>query len=228
MGLARRLWLPTLIVPLTALIMSCDGGGGDEGGNKNPIKPPTPVSNVLPNTEILHYNGWVRHTFPGTDTDGTIDYIHVKYGTGSALNVSNNSTRSVPIVSGENSVEATAYDNDGGADPTPAKYTFISPTESQAASAIISVLNSRSSTYQSFTQNALLSLGESASFPVDFLITLNDGTNAVIEYINHSESLTEAAARQAVLAVYGISNISFPRFPTDEIRSRLNDFLNNL
>ena len=219
MSFRQRILWPSALLALLALPISC--------GSKTPTEPIV-IPNKAPDTEITHvFGNEITYTFSGTDTDGSIDYISVRINDGAVQNVSNGSYKSISIIPGTNSVEAIAYDNKGLADSSPAKYSFISPTESQARATILSVLNAHSSSYQRFEMDALLSLGASGSFPVDFLITRNNGTNAVVCYVSHLENLTEELANQELLKTFGIPPLYLPRIPEDEIRSRLNDFISN-
>jgi len=227
MGLRKKILLPTVLFVSGILPVSCSSDG--------PIGPhstPPPIrQNQAPDTELTHLfgnEGRVTYTFSGQDTDGSIDYIAVQFNNGPLQNFNLSTfSRTIGIVEGTNRVKATAYDNEGKADPTPEEYSFISPTESQATSAIAGVLNTRSSFFERLEREVLLSLGASESFLVDFLVTKTDGTNAVVNYVGHEGNLSEELDNQRVLNTFGIPNLYLVMIPDDEIRSRLNAFIDN-
>ncbi len=205
-------------------LLACSDGGKITG------LPPPPPANKAPQTELSYQfgnDGKVTYTFSGTDSDGSIKYISVRINGGTPQNISNGSSKLVDIVEGTNTVNAIAYDDKDLADPTPAEYSFVSPTESQAETIISGYLAIQSSSYKKFERDAMLSLGASDVFPVDFLITKSDNTNAVINYVDHKEDLTKESANQRLLALFGIPNLYLVRLPEAEIKSRLDSFRKN-
>ena len=148
----------------STLFLSC---GKDSPTSPSPPPPPPPPQNRAPQTEITHQfgnDGKITYTFSGTDSDGSINYISVRVNGGTSQNLNNGSSKLIDITEGTNMVEATAYDDKGLADPTPANYSFVSPTEDQAIPIISGILNTRASSYNRFERDALLSLGASEGF----------------------------------------------------------------
>lgn len=213
------------VAGLAGLLAAC--------GGCNPTDPDTKKSeeseNQAPNTEIISQfrdDGKVAYTFSGTDSDGSVNHVAVRVNGGASQNLSSGSSMLVDIIEGTNRVTATAYDNKDLADPTPAEYSFVSPTESQAEAIILGYLAANSSSYKKFERDVLLSLGESGSFYVDFLVTKSNNTNAVVNYVEHKENLMQESANQKLLALFGIPNLYLVRLPEVEIKSRLDIFKN--
>ncbi len=234
-GLEKRLKLKPLSFlkrGVAATLLASSLVFGASSCSDDPTSPPSRVEpkNKAPDTEIFHEfgnEGEVKYTFSGSDPDGSINYIVVRINKGSSSNVDNNSSMLVDIIKGNNSVEATAYDNKALADSTPAEYSFVSPTESQADSIISEYLGRHSSSYENFEENVLLSLGASEGFYVDFLITKDDGTNAAINYIGYEKDLEEELNNQEMLNMFGIPSLYIVKVPGQEIKSRLDAFRNN-
>jgi len=98
---------------------------------------------------------------------------------------------------------------------------------SQAIATIEEILNARTSSYRRFERDVLLSLGALESFLVDFLIIKNNDTDAVVNYVGYKRDLSEELANQGALDTFGIPNLYLFRLPDDEIKSRLNAFIDN-
>ncbi len=224
MGLRQRILLPALVSLFSIFpASSC---------NSPPTTPPPPppVVNRAPDTEIIHSfgeYGTITYTFSGRDTDGSISRISVKINSLASRDVGLNSSLEVSIIEGANRAEATAHDNEDLADPTPAVYSFVSPTETQARDLISRILGERASTYRRLERDVLLSLGAIENFYVDFLATTNDGTDAVICYVGHTENSGVQRANSEYLSLIGVPNRYFFRLPEIEITSRLTTFINN-
>jgi len=191
---------------------------------------PTPTPNEAPNTHITKEfpdDGNVEYTFPGTD-DVCVDYIKVKINNGGYQNFSNNSSVSVPIIEGNNTVEAIAYDNKGEADPTPATYSFNSPTEYEARTLIDTLLDSKGINLEDIDKDVILySWG---NILVDYLITKNEKPT-VVNYIGHQNNLKEELNNKRVLdGLTGkppLPNLYIPRFPESKITEDINEFIDN-
>lgn len=213
-----------------SLKLGCTDTGNQTTWFSRYIRVTQPPVNNPPQTEITPQfgnDGKITYTFSGTDSDGSIDYISVRINGGIPQNLDNGSFELEDIIEGTNSVTATAYDNEGLADPTPAEYSFVSPTESQAEEIILGYLTENSPSYEKFEREVLLSLGAAESFYVDFLLTKRDSTDAVVNYVGHEEDLTEESANQGLLNIFGIPNLYLVRMPETEIKSRLDIFKNN-
>jgi len=202
----------TILLPISPFVLNCS----------------IPTPNEAPNTYITKEfpdDGNVKYTFSGTDEDGSVDYIKVKINNGGYQNFSNNSSVSVPIIEGNNTVEAIAYDNKGEADPTPATYSFNSPTEGQARTLIYNILKAEENiTHKGLEEDVLVSL-EPPPFYVDYKITKFDGTYTVVNYVEHQESLEQELLNKDVLDSWGISKLYLPRIPESEINLKLNDLI---
>lgn len=204
----------------SVLFLSC---GKDSSTSTSQPNPPG-----YPQTEISYQfgnDGKITYIFLGTDSDGVINYISVRVNGGVSQNLNDGSSKLIDIIEGTNMVEATAYDNEGLADPTPAEYSFVSLTEEQAIPIISGVLNARASSYNKFERDVLLSLGASEGFYVDYLITKKDSTNAVVNYVGYRKNLTEEFTNQGLLSTFRVPNLYLIRIPETEITSRLNDFI---
>ncbi len=187
--------------------------------------------NEAPDTEItsrqFNDKGEVEYGFLGTDSESYVDHISVSFNGGNYQNFSNNSLVSVPIREGSNTAEATAYDDEGKADPTPAIDTFISPTEEQARTLIDNILSGRSGTYGSLEEDVLVSIGASDNFYIDYLIKRDNKPDAMVNYVEHGEDLGKELLNKQQLDLYGIPNLYLIRVPESEINLKLNDFIDN-
>ena len=102
------------------------------------------TQNEAPNTYIkteVQKDGNVKYTVSGTDKDGSIENIFVSVNGNYYGTFPNNYSFTVPIIEGDNIITATAYDNKGEKDSTPATNTFNSPTEYEATEIILNALN---------------------------------------------------------------------------------------
>ncbi len=187
---------------------------------------PDPQTNKAPDTQITKEfkdNGEVEYTVSGTDSEGSIANINVNTN-GNYQTVPNNSTINVPIVEGNNTIIATAYDNEGLKDSSPATDYFNSPTEGQARTSIDNILDSRSETHNGFEKDVFVDFG---SFYVDYLIRKKDGNLAIVNYIEHQKNLEQELSNKGILDSWGIPNLYIPRFPESEINLNLNEFIDN-
>lgn len=193
-------------------------------------KPPAPnpsTRNEAPDTQITKKfkDGEVEYNLSGRD-DGSVDSISARFNSGNYQNFSNGSLVLVPIISGANTVEARAYDDEGKVDPTPAIDTFISPTEEQARTLIDNIFSGRSGTYSSLEKDVLVSLGDS-NFYVDYLIKRDGKPDVHIDYVGYTEELEEKLSNKEQSNLYGIPNLYLIRIPESEINLKLNDFIDN-
>ena len=185
--------------------------------------------NKEPDTTIMRkFNnmGKIEYSLSGIDEDGSINYISAKFNNlGDYQTFDNNSVTLIPIINGNNTIEAIAYDDKGLSDSTPATTSFISPTKEVAKQKIVSILNSKEDTYAWICEEVMLSLGTSDGFLVDYLVRKKDGTDAVINYISHQDNLATEVSRKELLNSYGIPNLYLGRIPEDEIQTQLDAFI---
>ncbi|MFW9875621.1 MAG: hypothetical protein ACFFG0_21165 [Candidatus Thorarchaeota archaeon] len=207
-SLKRKFWLATMILTFIATLGLTTG-----------CPPPEPPLNRKPNTEVITNikdDGTVKYNVSGTDEDGSIDHISVYVNGNHYQDVNNNSYVTVPITEGDNTVTATAVDDEGDEDPTPATGSFNSPTEYEASQIISNILNP--STYNKLEKDALISLGSSDSFRVNALINKLNGTDAIIDYLGtHGDDLD----------LYGIPNICPKRTSVEKLEAKALEFQNN-
>lgn len=188
-------------------------------GCPSPIPEPPESENKAPDTKItteFQDDGTVKYTFSGIDPDGSIDYISTKINGGFYGDVPNNSSIFVPIIEGNNTADAIAYDNEGASDKSPATDSFISPTEEEASNLIESTLNP--STYNLLEKNILISVGEEDSFYGNTRIKKLNNTDAIIDYMGTNGNL---------LTDYGIPNICPKRTSIEELERKVLEFQNN-
>jgi len=204
----RKFWLVTMILTFLATLGLTSG-----------CPSPEPPQNKTPDTAIIREikeDGTVKYNVSGTDEDGSVDYISVYVNGNHYQDVNNNSYVTVPIVEGSNTITATAVDNEGAEDPTPATGSFNSPTEYEASQIISNVLDP--SKYNKLEKDALISLGSSDSFRVNALINKLNGTDAIIDYLG-----THAAD----LDLYGIPNICPYRTSVEKLGEKALEFQEN-
>jgi hypothetical protein len=164
--------------------------------------------------------GKVKYTFSGTNDTKSIAIII----NGLEGSVYHGDEIPSSIIEGNNIVEATAH-NFWGDDPTSAEDSFYSPTQEEAEEIIDGIFEERVGDYTSLEKKALICLGASDDFLVDYLVRKNDNTDAIVNYIGYGKNLEEELANSELLGLYGIQNLYIIRVPEDEIRLRLNDFI---
>lgn len=202
-------------------------------GKDSPTAPsydePTPTKNKSPNTtltfESFDNKGNVGYYVSGTDSDGSIKHISVKRNGTLIGTYANNSSVSIPIVQGNNSLEAIACDNKNALDTTPATDSFYSPSEEQAREKIEEILLQNNSAYDKVNRDVLLSFGEKDTCRVDYLVKRKDGKDAVINYVGHKDDLNQGLSNNELLDSWGISNLNLVRLPESKLRTKLNDFI---
>lgn len=183
---------------------------GSSGGDEN----------QAPNTEIItgvKDDGTVDYTIKGTDSDGSINYILVNIN-GKLETVPNNYTKNVPIVEGNNTITATAYDNEEKADSTPASETNYSPTDLEASESIGNCITGYTSDIQ---KNAWLALGDNPLIQVNILSKTN-GVNTVVDYLETNGDLIKMYLGSK--NYLGIPNRTF----SGELERKAIEFYNNL
>jgi len=206
----RKFWLATMILTFIASLGLTTGCP--------PPEPPQP-QNKSPNTSVtteVKDDGNVKYNVSGTDEDGSVDYISVQVNGKHYQDVNNNSYITVPITEGSNTITATAIDNEGAEDETPATGSFNSPTEEEASNIIANTLNPN--TYNKLEKNVVVSLGSSESFRVNALIQKLNGTDAVIDYMG---------TRGGDLELYGIPNICPNRTSVEKLEEKALEFQNS-
>jgi len=218
---------PQEVLSKLAILTCCIGIGCQnpsiDSNNSNPNK-----KNLAPDTEIKYNftgNGKVEYEFIGTDEDGYIDKIIFEINNKDKLEAENYEKVLFSIEEGINTVKATARDNEGLLDPTPAIYSFYSPTEKEAKKIIGGILDEKKAYYDYFKENALICLEELNEFYVDYFIRKNDGTYAVINYIGYEKDLEEENSNKELLESYGIPTMKIIRLPEKEIKLKLNNFI---
>jgi hypothetical protein len=193
-------------------ILSCFGCS-DTGSDPDTDENQAPETEIT--TQFKEEDGTVNYTVKGTDSDGSIDYITVNTN-GNYQTVPNNSTINVSVIEGNNTITATACDNEGKADPTPATETNYSPTEQEASNLIAQTLNP--STYNKLDKDVSVALGDNPLFVVNAAIRKLNDTDAVIDYLGTHKDL---------LTLYGIPNISINRTSMSEIERKVLEFQDN-
>lgn len=197
------------------------------GENETPDSPV--IINEAPDTQITRTfddDGTVTYTLSGTDDD-SVDYISVRINDGDWEDFyDDNISVSAPIIKGNNTIEARAYDDEGQKDETPAMGFFVSPTEEEARKLMEEIIEELGG-YYALQEDALLSLGADKSFYVDYLIKRKDKQDVVVNYVGHEDDLEEELNNRRVLDMYEIPNLYFVRIPETEINSKLRDFIDN-
>ena len=166
--------------------------------------------------------GEVEYTFFGTNNPASIE-LNINESEHQPVYSGDNLL--VPIIKGENTIKATAH-NFWGDDPTPAEDSFYSPTQEKAEEVMDGIFEGRVGDYSSLEKKALICLGASDDFLVDYLVRKDDDTDAIINYVGYDKDLEEEYSNKGLLDMYGIPNLYIFRVPEDEISSRLNDFIN--
>ena len=163
---------------------------------------PTIFFACYPDTHIYNKEfkdkGKVEYTFSGTNN---VANIRVDINEFESWTVYSGDSLLVPIIEGDNIVKATAR-NWYGEDPTPAEGSFDSPTQEEAEEIIDKVFGENIGVYSSLEKKALICLGASDDFSVDYLVRKNDDTDAIINYVGYGKNLEEECSNQELLDMY--------------------------
>lgn len=178
--------------------------------------------------EWFDNKGNVEYSVSGWDPDfcDYVDHILVEINDSIEEIVDGSSgTVLTKIILGENNFTAEAYDKHGEPDPIPAESSFYSLTQKEAEEVMNGIFEGRVGDYTSLEKKALVCLGASDDFLVDYLVRKTDDTDAIVNYVGYGKNLEDELANSELLGLYGIPNLYIVRVPEDEIRLRLNGFI---
>lgn len=99
-------------------------------------------------------------------------------------------------------------------------------SDEETGNLVRTILYQHKQKYQTFEENALLSVGEKVNLRVDWLIKKKDETNAVINYVGQNDDKVKELSNQKVLNEYFIHNIYFVSGTEREINLKIEDFIN--
>ena len=170
--------------------------------------------------------GNIDYVFSGKDEDGYVKHIEVMFnGLSSVNNFDDGSSHSIQIIQGVNSVEARACDDRDKLDKSPLKFSFTPLDVESAETLIDGIFDEKKDSYSSLEKDVLLSVGATSSFLTDYLVTLESGKNAVVNYVGHDKDLEGEISNKGILDLYGIKNLYLFRVPGFELDSKLRTFI---
>ncbi len=228
--ISRRSFLEGLvgvagIAVASKLLSAC----GDSGGSKTQSKPIADVGVNFGNG----YSGKVTYLLTGSCEYGNVSRVSASLNGHDYKDFENGTSISIPIELGTNTINVVAYDEKGMASE-PFVYSFESPTEAEAREVIEGVLEARNDKHTGYLIGETDYVAPTDPSPdnfhtIDYNIdigNLADG-DAIIEYVSHTDDLSQENLDRQYLNSYGVPNRYLTRLPLEEIDSRLNDWIDN-
>ena len=200
---------------------------------KKKKKNPAPPANQTPTLDIgmdfgNGYNRNVSYLFSAAD-DQSVGVVKASVNGGEWTDYLNGQAISVPIVDGNNTIEAYVIDNMGLAGANVRK-SFIPATEAEARAKIYSMLSATpnggiNNEYTGPNQTEYKLSGHFADFIVEPLPSVPSG-DVIIEYIGESDNFAQEMDDKNYFGTNGIPNLYMAKLPLFKIEEEVAKFIN--